>query len=136
RTQLQKAGHSIAGAAIAAGKAARRAAAEPARLRGPAGFDPNARNRRLASWFQPHVRRELEDLAARLDEMRASDRELADILTACLSAVLYKVSSRTSDTDPTWTERRVGRGQPSRLFTQRVDLLVAGLADLSRAHAP
>jgi hypothetical protein len=136
RRQLRETGHAIAAASLAAGKAARRAAAEPAPLRRVPGFDPNARNRRLASWFAPHVRRELEDLAARLDELRAADAELADILTACLSAILYKVSSRTSDTDPTWIDRNVPRGQAARLFAQRVDLLVAGLDDLSKVHGP
>jgi len=138
RRELGETAHSIASAALAAGKAARRAGAgaDPAPLRKVTGFDPNARNRRLASWFAPHVRRELEDLAARLDDLRARDAELADVLTACLSAILYKVSSRTSDTDPTWVARNVARGQAARLFAQRVDLLVAGLDDLSRIHAP
>src|SRR5262249_17851329 len=86
-------------------------------------------------WFAPHVRRELEDLAARLDELHGSDAELAGVLTACLSAILYKVSSRASDTDPSWVERHVGRGQASRLFAHRVDGLCAGLDDLARSHA-
>ena len=103
----------------------------PRPLRKPKGFDPNARNRRLASWFAPHVRRELEDLAARIDELRDDDAELADILTACLSAILYKVCSRTSDTDATWIERNIARGQAARLFAQRIDLLAAGLDDLA-----
>ena len=38
------------------------------------------------------------------------DQELAQILTACLSAILYKVSSRTSDTNDTWIDRNVPRG--------------------------
>ena len=147
RAKVREIGHSIAAASLAAGKAARRSAAPDAGppgsrsrgtgapLRRVAGFDPNARNRRLASWFAPHVRRELEDLAGRLDELRADDAELADILTACLSAILYKVSSRTSDTDPTWIDRNVARGQAARLFAQRVDLLCAGLADLAKIHA-
>lgn len=135
RAKLRETGHELAGATLAAGKAARRSGAESTRQRKPTGFDPNARNRRLASWFAPHVRRELEDLAGRLDELRTDDPELADVLTACLSAILYKVSSRTSDTDATWTARNIGRGQAARLFAQRVDLLVAGLADLSRVHA-
>jgi len=129
RKALRDAGHEISGAVLAAGRAARRAGAEPAPMRRPAGFDPNARNRRLASWFAPHVRRELELLAARLDELAARDAELASVLTACLSAILYKVSSRTSDTDGTWVDRNIARGAPARLFAQRVDLLVAGLAD-------
>ncbi|HEY5945349.1 MAG TPA: hypothetical protein VIV40_07655 [Kofleriaceae bacterium] len=149
RRQLAEAGHAIAAASLAAGKAARRSAPSadeppPKRtgsrgdpsLRRVQGFDPNARNRRLASWFAPHVRRELEFLAAQLDELRHDDAELADILTACLSAILYKVSSRTSDTDATWIARNIARGQAARLFAQRVDLLVAGLDDLSRVHAP
>jgi len=135
RRALRETGHAIAAAALAAGKAARRAAAESAPQRRPKGFDPNARNRRLASWFAPHVRRELEDLAARLDELHTDDAELADILTACLSAILYKVSSRTSDTDATWTQRNIARGQAARLFAQRIDLLAAGLDDLSKVHA-
>jgi SAM-dependent methyltransferase len=135
RRALRETGHAIAAAALAAGKAARRAAADPAPQRRPKGFDPNARNRRLASWFAPHVRRELEDLAARLDELRADDAELADVLTACLSAILYKVSSRTSDTDATWTPRNIARGHAARLFAQRIDLLAAGLDDLSKVHA-
>lgn len=136
RKELRETGHAIAGSVLAAGKAARRAGAESAPLRKPKGFDPNARDRRLAAWFAPHVRRELEDLAAHIDDVRERDVDLADVLLACLSAVLYKVSSRTSDTDGTWTQRNVGRGQAARLFVQRIELLVAGLNDLSKVHAP
>lgn len=135
RKQLHRVGHEITGLVLAAGKAARRAQAEdaaPPALRRPAGFDPNARNRRLARWFAPHVRRELELIAAHLDELRASDAELADVLTACLSAILYKVSSRASDTDPTWVARNVPRGAAARHFARRVELLAAGLHDLAR----
>jgi SAM-dependent methyltransferase len=133
RKQLHRVGHEITGLVLAAGKAARRAqAAAEAPLRRPAGFDPNARNRRLARWFAPHVRRELELIAWHLDELRASDAELADVLTACLSAILYKVSSRASDTDPTWVDRNVPRGAAARHFAGRVELLAAGLHDLAR----
>lgn len=133
RKELRTIGHEITGHTLAAGKAARRSGAQQASLRAPAGFDPNARNRRLASWFAPHVRRELELIASHLDQLRASDPELADVLTACLSAILYKVSSRTSDTDGTWVDRNVPRGAAARHFAQRVELLTAGLHDLSRA---
>ncbi|HEU4727955.1 MAG TPA: hypothetical protein VFT22_08710 [Kofleriaceae bacterium] len=132
RKELYQTGHEITGLVLAAGKAARRSGAEEAPMRKPAGFDPNARNRRLASWFAPHVRRELELIASYLDELRARDAELADVLTACLSAILYKVSSRTSDTDGTWVDRNVPRGAAARHFAQRVELLVAGLHDLAR----
>lgn len=136
RKQLQSVGHEISGQVLAAGKAARRSGAEQAPMRKPAGFDPNARNRRLAAWFAPHVRRELELIAVHIDELRADDAELADILTACLSAILYKVSSRTSDTDNTWVARNVPRGAAARNFAMRLDLLVAGLDDLARAGGP
>ena len=132
RKQLHQVGHEITGLVLAAGKAARRSGAEPAAMRKPVGFDPNALNRRLASWFAPHVRRELELLAGHLDNLATSDPELAGILTACLSAILYKVSSRTSDTDGTWVDRNVPRGAAARHFAQRVELLTAGLHDLAR----
>jgi hypothetical protein len=134
RKELHQVGHEIAGLVLAAGKAARRAGAEAAPMRKPAGFDPNARNRRLASWFAPHVRRELELIALHLDELRARDAELAGVLTACLSAILYKVSSRTSDTDGTWVDRNVPRGAAARHFAQRVELLTVGLHDLAQAR--
>jgi hypothetical protein len=82
------------------------------------------------------VRRELELIAARLDELGERDRDLADVLTACLSAVLYKVSSRTSDTDATWVQRAVPRGAAARLIAQRAELLAAGLDDLARVRSP
>jgi SAM-dependent methyltransferase len=132
RRDLREIGHAISGEALAAGKAARRSGAQAMPQRKPVGFDPNARNRRLASWFAPHVRRELELIAMHLDDLRERDPELADVLTACLSAILYKVSSRTSDTDGTWVDRNIARGAAARLFAQRVDLLEAGLHDLTR----
>jgi SAM-dependent methyltransferase len=132
RKDLHHVGHAISGHVLAAGKAARRAGAEAQPLRKPTGFDPNARNRRLASWFAPHVRRELEQIADHLDHLRGDDPELAAVLTACLSAILYKVSSRTSDTDPTWVPRNVPRGAAARHFAQRVELLCAGLDDLAK----
>lgn len=129
--QLRTVAHAISGAAQAAGKQARRATAEPQPERRPTGFDPNARNRRLAAWFAPHVRRELEHIAGEIDLIGERDRELADILTACLSAILYKVSSRTSDTDGTWVDRNVPRGAAARHFAARADLLAVGLADIA-----
>jgi SAM-dependent methyltransferase len=134
RTQVREGANEIAGLVLAAGKAARRANAEAPPLRKPVGFDPNGRDRRLKSWFAPHVRRELELIAGMLDDLRTRDAELAGILTACLSAILYKVSSRTSDTDGTWIDRNIARGAAARHFVQRAELLVAGLNDLSNTR--
>jgi hypothetical protein len=136
RKELHQVGHELTGHVLAAGKAARRSGAEPMPMRKPVGFDPNARNRRLASWFAPHVRRELELLAFHLDNLATTDAELAGVLTACLSAILYKVSSRTSDTDGTWVARNVPRGAAARHFAQRVELLTSGLHDLTRGGGP
>jgi len=134
RRALRDVGQRIAGEVLAEGKQARRSGHEPAPLRAPAGFDPNARNRRLARWFAPHVRRELELIATHIEDVRADDPEIAEALTAALSAILYKVSSRASDTDPTWVERHVARGAAARLFAQRVELLFAGLDEMTRVR--
>jgi hypothetical protein len=134
RQQTRDLGHRIAAQVREAGKAARRSGAEAAPMRKPAGFDPNARNRRLASWFAPHVRRELEHLAGAIDELRVDDHQVADVLTACLSAILYKVSSRMSDTNGQWIDRNIARGAATRHFDQRVELLFEGLADLSEVQ--
>jgi hypothetical protein len=134
RQRGREIGHKMALSVFEAGKAARRSGAEPAPMRKPTGFDPNARNRRLASWFAPHVRRELELIASHIDDLRNDDAELANVLLAVLSAILYKVSSRTSDTNGTWVDRNIARGMAARLFGQRVELLFAGLADLSEVQ--
>jgi hypothetical protein len=131
---MQKTGGRIAQATLAAGKNARRAGAEPMPERKPRGFDPNGRNRRLASWFQPHTRRELEMMAALIDQVE--DEPIRNVLLACLSAILYKVSSRTSDTDSTWVDRNIARGNAARLFATRVELLAAGLADMGKGGPP
>ncbi|HEY4179855.1 MAG TPA: DNA methyltransferase [Kofleriaceae bacterium] len=136
RNEMRDTAHQIAGEVLEAGKAARRSGAASGAKRKPKGFDPNARDRRLASWFAPHVRRELELIAGMLDDMRDDDPEMADILTACLSAILYKVASRASDTDATWVDKQVGRGAAVRHFAQRALLLHAGLADLAKAGGP
>jgi len=131
RRTLKDTAHRISGETLAAGKSARRASHDPASLRKPKGFDPNSRDRRVAPWFYPHVRRELEDIASRVDAVRVKDPELGEVLTVILSAVLYKVSRRSSDTDPTKVDRAVGRGFPARLFAQRAELLIAGLEELA-----
>ncbi len=135
RQALREHGQAIAAAALAEGKAARRAGYEEPPLRKPAGVDPNARDRALKDWFAPHVRRELEHLASLVDALATEDAELAERLTVVLSSVIYKVSRRASDSDPSRVERRVARGAAARLFAERVELLLAGLEDLRAASA-
>ena len=50
--------------------------------------------------------------------------------------MLYKVSSRKSDTDPTWVERHVPRGAAARWFGERVSMIVAGIQDLAVGRMP
>jgi hypothetical protein len=72
-------------------------------------------------------------MAGAIDAIAERDADLASVLRMALSAILYKVSRRTSDTDPTPTTKNVARGAAARLFAQRVELLCAGLVDLGRS---
>lgn len=135
RVELQRIGQEIAAEALAEGKAARRAGHRQAALR-RVGRDPMARDRALGEWFAPHVRRELEQLAALVEEVGEHDAELAGHLRVVLSSLLYKVSRRASDTDGRRVERQVGRGQAARLFGARVELLCSGLDQLASASGP
>jgi hypothetical protein len=126
-------GREVAAAALDEVKAARRSGYEAPPLR-RAGADPAARNRALGEWFAPHVRRELETLAALVDQV--SDREAADVLRAVLSSILYKVSRRASDTDPSQVARQIARGAAARLFERRLALLFGGLDELARVRGP
>ncbi len=132
RSELHHAARRISAAALEEGKAARRAEYRPPAERAPRGVDAAARNRRLADWFAPHVRRELEFLAASIERLRRRDEELGVVLEVALSAVLYKVSRRASDTDSSRVDRRVARGAAARLFETRVGELSSGLSALAR----
>ncbi|RMH39502.1 MAG: hypothetical protein D6689_16390 [Deltaproteobacteria bacterium] len=123
----------IAAAVIEAGRRARRSGEVPAARRTPRGADPAQRQRQLARWFAPHVRRELEALAAAVD---AEPANLRVPLAAALSAILYKASRRESDTVPAEVERLIARGAPSRWFRDRAHVLADGLDALAVASAP
>lgn len=136
RRRLLEAAREIAGETIARGKAARRAGFTAEPHRGPGGQVDRARDRAIGPWFAPHVRRELEMIAGAIDALRQTDDELGAVLKVALSAVLYKVSKRASDTDPRPTERHVARGNPARLFRDRVEALAAGLDELAAVRGP
>lgn len=136
RREARELGLRIAGEVLAAGKEARRSGFAAAPMRAPKGFDPNARQRLVGKWFSPHVRRELEAIAAAIDDVREDDAELATFLTVALSAALYKVSHRKSDTDGTWVEKNVPRGAAARWFGERVAMIAAGLDDLAQGRKP
>ena len=124
--ELETEANRIASEALAAARAARRSGHEPVAHRG----DPR-RDRALSGWFAPHVRRELETLAAYIGSVRSRDEELGELLELSLSAILYGVSRRTSETDSRRSDRKVARGAASRAFRERVAVLCAGLSDLS-----
>lgn len=126
RQQLRTQGLRIAERSLAETKAARRSGYEapPPRKRKGKG-DP------LSGWFPKHVRRELEFLYS---AVLARPEEQAELLSVPLSAILYKVSFRSSDTEAKKVERRIARGAPTRLFRDRVDMLCAGLDDLASEH--
>ena len=136
RRELLEAARSISAAALAEGKAARRAGHSERPHRGPRGTAGAARDRAIGEWFAPHVRREVEFLAGAVDDVRDRDGELGDALTVLLSSILYKVSKRTSDTDPRPAKRNVARGAAARLFRGRAELLCAGLDELASVRGP
>ncbi len=106
---------------VAEGKAARRSGwAAPPRRAAPEA--------ELRGWFDPHVRAELEALAAAV-----ADDEL---LRAVLSSILVKVSRRASDTRDEKVARTLARGMAARLFARRAEELAQGLAALWREAPP
>ena len=128
-------GREVAAAAMAEVKAARRSGYEAPPLH-RVGRDPAGRDRAIGEWFAPHVRRELETLASLVEQAGQRDAEAADVLRAALSSILYKVSYRASDTDPTRVKRQIARGAAVRLFEGRLALLFDGLDELARARGP
>lgn len=136
RAELRRVGRELSRAAWEEGKAARRAGWEAPPRRAPAGADRARRDKLLHDWFAPHVRAELEFLAAAIDDLAGGDAELADLLRVPLSAILHKVSFRASDTDPRRTERRIARGAAARLFGDRIEQLCDGLDELARDRRP
>lgn len=137
RGQLLEAAADIKDAALEAGKVARRSKA--GRAPEPPSPEQRRRTRAFGQWFAPHVRAELETLRRLIGEYRVSkagNPAIADVLTAALSSVLYKVSKRQSDTTDEPVDRNVARGASARLFEQRVQQLFTGLEDLAAVASP
>jgi len=131
--EVRERADAIGAQVIEAGKAARLGEGRSGQERAPRGVDAQHRQRQLANWFSPHVRRELEALAAAID---GENKRVADILTAVLSSILYKVSKRESDTATGQVERKVARGASARLFVKRATELVDGLSALAKQSGP
>lgn len=92
------------------------------------------------SAFDPHVLLELDSLRAGIDALQpvaaeaggagapdASGTDLRSDLELVLSAILVKVSRRTSDTSASPTQRRIAAGFPARLFVRKTEELARRL---------
>jgi hypothetical protein len=80
--------------------------------------------------FEPHVLLELDSLRAGVDAR--PDRATVEALGLVLSAILVKVSRRSSDTSEVASSRRIAAGYPARLFVRKTEELARRLAELRR----
>ncbi|XXX75057.1 DNA methyltransferase [Sorangium sp. So ce134] len=100
----------------------RKARAGPSRRYGPEDV----------ALFEPHVLLELDGLRVGLDRLagHGADALRAD-LELVLSAILTKLSRRTSDTSEHELPRRIAAGYPARLFVRKAEELAQRLADVA-----
>jgi hypothetical protein len=84
--------------------------------------------------FDPHVLLELDSLRSAIVDL--PDESTRDALLLVLSAILVKVSRRTSDTSDRAAPRRIAAGYPARLFVKKADELAQRLADFASLLAP
>jgi SAM-dependent methyltransferase len=84
-----------------------------------------------AALFDGHVLLELDGLRVGLDAA-TDERARADVELA-LSAILTKVSRKTSDTSEQDAPRRIAAGYPSRLLVKKTEELAARLAEVEPA---
>jgi SAM-dependent methyltransferase len=76
--------------------------------------------------FDPHVLLELDSLRAGIASLPAAVN-VSEALELVLSAILVKVSRRTSDTSAAPTQRRIAAGFPARLFVRKTEELARRL---------
>ncbi|HET6148135.1 MAG TPA: DNA methyltransferase [Polyangia bacterium] len=80
--------------------------------------------------FHPHVALELLGLRALV--MATKEDDVGRALRLCLSSILVKVMKAGPEAPRDGAEKRIARGMPSRLFTDRAGELARGLAALER----
>ncbi|AUX47147.1 hypothetical protein SOCE26_086590 [Sorangium cellulosum] len=110
----------VAGAreVAAAADERRKARAGPSRRYGPEDV----------ALFEPHVLLELDGLRVGLDRLAGHGAEaLREDLELVLSAILTKLSRRTSDTSEHELPRRIAAGYPARLFVRKAEELAQRL---------
>lgn len=80
--------------------------------------------------FDPHVLLELDSLRAGLRELAREQEDLREALELVLSAILVKVSRRTSDTSDARATRRIAAGFTSKLFARKASEVARRLSAL------
>ena len=81
--------------------------------------------------FDPHVLLELDSLRAGIASHARDDAAAAEALELVLSAILVKVSRRTSDTSAANAPRRIAAGFTARLFARKAAELARRLAEFT-----
>jgi hypothetical protein len=84
--------------------------------------------------FDPHVLLELDSLRAGIAQSAAGP--VREALELVLSAILVKLSRRSSDTSAARTPRRLAAGFAARLFVRKTEELAARLADMQALAPP
>jgi SAM-dependent methyltransferase len=84
--------------------------------------------------FEPHVLLELDSIRAGIKQ-RVEDVTMRGALELVLSAILVKLSRRTSDTSGALLRRRLAAGFPARLFARKAEELARRLGEM-RALLP
>ena len=87
------------------------------------------------SLFAPHVLLELDGLRHGIASLDMSPRA-REALLLVLSAILIKVSQRTSDTSEQASPRRIAAGYTAKLFLRKTEELVARLGAYARLLPP
>lgn len=86
--------------------------------------------------FEPHVLLELDGLRTALDKLVGPQASaLRADLELVLSAILTKLSRRTSDTSEHAVRRQIAPGYPARLFVRKAEELSRRLAEIAPAMA-
>jgi 16S rRNA G966 N2-methylase RsmD len=86
--------------------------------------------------FDPHVLLELDSLRAGITQRTDDDAGVRQALEMVLSAILVKVSRRTSDTSAASMPRRIAAGFTARLFGRKAQELSRRLAELAALVGP
>lgn len=86
--------------------------------------------------FEPHVLLELDSLRAAIIAETAGDAPFREALKLVFSAILVKVSRRTSDTSEALAPRRIAAGFTARIFSRKAEELARRMAEMTARLPP